>query len=402
MTAFRYTALDNKGKTIKGSQEADSARLLRQDLREQGLTPLDVEAIKNTQKNRSGSLFNRIQLSDLTLLTQQLATLLEAGLTVEESLQGVIEQTEKNYIRQIMTGVRAKVVEGHTLAYALEQFPQAFPELYCATVAAGEQTGKLHLVLIRLADYAENQQAMRQKILQALIYPLLMTLVSFGIVTFLLIYVVPKIIGVFNNSHQALPVITQILISMSHFLAVYGIYLIIAVAGLFFVFFRMLKKTWFKYKWHTLLLKLPLFGYAIRSVNTARYARTFGILFTAGISVLEAMRVSASLITNFPMRDSVNAAAARVKEGVAIHTALKNSGYFSPMCVHLIASGEASGKLEQMLEKAANNQDRDVARLIETLLSLLEPMIILIMGAIVLFIVLAILLPIFQLDQIVG
>ncbi len=405
MAAFSYTALDNTGKTIKGTQEADSARLLRQQLRDQGLIPLEVALVKSGNKASTtvfSRFLNRIQLNDLTLLTQQLATLLEAGLPVEESLQGVIEQTEKNHVKKILTGVRAKVVEGHSLAYALEQFPHAFPELYCATIAAGEQTGKLHVVLNRLASYAETQQAMRQKISQALIYPIMMTLVSFGIVTFLLIYVVPKITGIFTQSNQALPTATQVLLNISHFLADYGIYLIIVIAIAFFIFFRLLKKTWFKFKWHKLLLKIPMMGYTIRTINTARYARTFGILFAAGVSVLEAMKVSAKLITNYPMRESIDMAGNRVREGAAINVALKNSGYFSPMSVHLIASGESSGKLESMLEKAANNQERDVARLIETLLSLLEPMIILIMGAIVLFIVLAILLPIFQLDQISG
>lgn len=405
MAAFSYSALDRTGKTIKGTQEADSARLLRQQLRDQGLTPLEVNLVKSgVQAANKGlnRLFKRMQLSDLSLITQQLATLLEAGLPVEESLQGVIEQTEKNHLKQILTGVRAKVVEGHSLAYALEQFPQAFPELYCATIAAGEQTGKLHVVLTRLATYVENQQTMRQKISQALIYPIMMTLVSLGIVTFLLIYVVPKITGVFTQSNEALPTTTQILLDISHFAANYGIYVIIAIIIAFIIFFRFLKKPWFKFKWHKLLLKMPMLGYALRTINTARYARTFGILFAAGVPVLEAMKVSAKLITNYPMRESIEAAGNRVKEGSPIHTALKSSGYFSPMSIHLIASGENSGKLETMLEKTADNQERDVARLIDTLLSLLEPMIILIMGAIVLFIVLAILLPIFQLDQISG
>jgi general secretion pathway protein F len=343
-----------------------------------------------------------MQLADLTLLTQQLATLLEAGLPLDECLQGVIEQTEKSHVKQILTGVRAKIIEGHTLAYAMEQFPSSFPELYCATIAAGEQTGKLHVVLNRLAEYAENQQLMRQKISQALIYPTLMTLVSIGIVSFLLIYVVPKIIHVFTDSGQALPAATQILIAASSFLGDYGLYMLVAIVAGLIIFFRMLKKEWFKYKWHKLLLRLPLFGYAIRTINTARYARTFGILFAAGVSVLEAMKVAAKLITNLPMRKSIGEAGNRVKEGSNINLSLKQTNYFPPMSIHLIASGENSGTLGHMLEKTANSQERDVSRLIETILNLFEPLIILVMGSIVLFIVLAILLPIFQLDQISG
>jgi len=404
MPAFSYVALNAKGKSIKGSREADSARLLRQALRDEGLNPLEITPVKSSKKGGGGlsALFNRMQLADLTLLTQQLATLLEAGLPLDECLQGVIEQTEKSHVKQILTGVRAKIIEGHTLAYAMEQFPSSFPELYCATIAAGEQTGKLHVVLNRLAEYAENQQLMRQKISQALIYPTLMTLVSIGIVSFLLIYVVPKIIHVFTDSGQALPAATQILIAASSFLGDYGLYMLVAIVAGLIIFFRMLKKEWVKYKWHKLLLRLPLFGYAIRTINTARYARTFGILFAAGVSVLEAMKVAAKLITNLPMRKSIGEAGNRVKEGSNINLSLKQTNYFPPMSIHLIASGENSGTLGHMLEKTANSQERDVSRLIETILNLFEPLIILVMGSIVLFIVLAILLPIFQLDQISG
>lgn len=407
MAAFTYKAMDSKGKIVKGIIEADSPRLVRQQLREKGLTPTDISLVggrgtKEKKVSLTTRLFKRVQSSDLTLLTQQLATLLEAGLPVEETLQAVIEQSEKSQVKEVMSGVRARVLEGHSLADAMAQFPHVFPELYCATIAAGEQTGNLHIVLIRLADYAEKQQIMRQKISQALVYPALMTLVSIGIVSFLLVFVVPKIIGVFSSTGQALPGTTVFLVDVSHFLASFGLYIVIAFIIGLFIFFRLLKGEAFRTRWHKLLLKLPLLGYAIQTINTARYSRTFGILFAAGVSVIEAMRVSARLITSLPMRKAINAASQQVKEGTNIHQALKQTGYFTPMSIHLIASGESSGQLGKMLEKTADNQERDVSRLIETLLSLFEPMIILVMGGIVLFIVLAILLPIFQLDQMTG
>lgn len=405
MTAFNYVAINAQGQTIKGAKEADNPRSLRQQLRQQGLTPLEIQPInhkKSTVRRYFGLRQKSIKLKDLCLLTQQLATLVEAGLPLEEALQGVIEQTEKNTVKSILTGVRAKVMEGHTLAYALEQFPQAFSELYCATIAAGEHTGKLHVVLVSLAEYSERQQHMRQKVSQALIYPVLMMLVSFAIVTFLLLYVVPNIIQVFTETGQTLPTATAILLNLSHGLQHYGIYLlfIFILAGM--GFWRLRKQRAFLRRWQQWQLKLPLLGNGIRTVNTARYARTFGILFAAGVSVIEAMQVASRLITNLPMAEAITEAGNKVKEGLAIHKALKQTHYFSPMAIHLIASGESSGRLEHMLQKTADNQERDVTRVIDTLLTLLEPMIILLMGGIVMFIVLAILLPIFQMDQIVG
>lgn len=403
MGAYNYIAIDTKGKEKKGILEGDSPRHIRQSIREQGLTPLDVIAISDSKKSSTSNFrfAKRVKGNDLALLTRQLATLLAASMPIEECLQGVGEQTEKEQIKSIIHGVRSRVLEGHSLANAMSHFPNAFPELYCATVGAGEQTGRLDIVLNRLADYTEQQQGIRAKVQQALIYPALMTFVSIAIVTFLLVFVVPKIIGVFNSTGQSLPEVTVILMAISHNVKNFGIYYLVAIIAFLFGFKHLLKRHEFRKKWHKLLLKLPLLGYAIKTVNTARYARTFGILSAAGVPILEAMRVSSSLITNIPMRDAISNASNRVREGANINYALKQSAYFSPMTLHLIASGERSGRLEEMLERAADNQDNEVKRLIETGLTLFEPMIILIMGAVVLFIVLAILLPIFQMDQFV-
>lgn len=401
MAAYTYVALTSSGKTQKGVIEGDSPRQVGETLRQQQLTPLEIHIVKGKkfEKKFFLKLGQRIAITDLALMTRQLATLLAAGLPVEETLLGVSEQVEKPALKQILLGVRSKILEGHTLAHGLSQFPQAFPELYCATVGAGEQTGKLDVILNRLADYTEQQQKMRQKIKQALIYPSVMAFVAIAIVAFLLVFVVPKIVGVFNTTGQTLPGVTLFLIGLSNYARQYGLYLLLlCIAGI--VLFRyLLRRENIRLAWHRFLLRLPLIGYTIKTINTARYARTFGILSIAGVPVLDAMHVSSTLITNLPMRQSISKASEKVREGSNINTALKQTGYFSPMTLHLIASGERSGRLEELLERAADNQDNEVTRMIETGLTLFEPAIILVMGSIVLFIVLAILLPIFSLNQ---
>ncbi|OJX90514.1 MAG: type II secretion system protein GspF [Legionella sp. 40-6] len=403
MGAYQYQALKKNGSNTKGVLEADSERHARQLLRERGLIPAQVQALNQTRTAKiSSPKKGKISAAELSLFTRQLATLLAAGIPVEESLRGVSEQTEKDKVRELIIGVRAKVLEGYGLAQAMTQYPQAFPELYRATVGSGEQTGNLDQVLEKLADYTENQQHTRQKVQQALIYPAIMILVSMGIISFLLSFVVPKIIEVFTGSGQTLPDMTLILIHISDFVKNYGLYVLGGSLLLLLTFQRSLKNIKIKTLWHRLLLKIPIVSYLIKTVNVARYIHTFGILFAAGVNVLETMRVSASLITNVIMRQAFDMATIKVREGSGIHEALKETGYISPMTIHLIASGEKSGQISIMMQRAANNLDSEVKRLIETSLTLLEPMVILFMGAIVLFIVLATLLPIFSMDQLVG
>ena len=399
MGAYQYLALKKNGSSDKGVIEADSERHARQLLREQGLIPTQIQTLNQQKKGVHSK--SRVSSADLALLTRQLATLLAAGIPVEESLRGVSEQTEKDKVRELIIGIRAKVLEGYGLAQAMAQYPSAFPELYRATVGSGEQTGRLDLVLEKLADYTENQQQTRQKIQQALIYPLIMILVSTGIISFLLTFVVPKIIEVFTSSGQTLPAMTEVLISMSQLVKNYGLYTLIAIVILLVAFKRSLHNIKVKMLWHRLLLKIPIVAYLLRTVNVARYIHTFGILFAAGVSVLETMRVSASLITNLVMREAFDTATLRVREGGGINEALKETKFISPMAIHLIASGEKSGQLSGMMERAASHLDNEVKRLIDTSLTLLEPLVILIMGAVVLFIVLATLLPIFSMEQLV-
>jgi len=399
MGAYQYQALKKNGNSDKGIIEADSERHARHLLREQGLIPTQVQTLN---QQRSGATKGKISAADLSLMTRQLATLLAAGIPVEESLQGVGEQTGKDKVRELIIGIRAKVLEGYGLAQAMDQYPNAFPELYRATVSSGEQTGRLDLVLEKLADYTENQQQTRQKVQQALIYPILMVVVSGAIISFLLTFVVPKIIEVFTNSGQTLPAMTQLLITFSHFIKSYGLVALVGLILIFIAFKRSLQNIKIKTLWHRFILKLPIVSYLVRTINVARYIHTFGILFAAGVSVLETMRVSASLITNVVMRQAFDLATVRVREGGGISEALKVAKYISPMAIHLIASGEKSGQLSNMMERAADHLDGEVKRLIDTSLTLLEPLVILFMGAVVLFIVLATLLPIFSMEQLVA
>lgn len=398
MSAYNYQALTKTGSTTKGVIEADSERQARQILRDRGLIPVQISTIAK-QQNRSK---HKISIPDLSLLTRQLATLLGAGIPVEESLKGVSEQTEKDKVRELIIGVRSKVLEGYSLNQAMGEFPAAFPELYRATVGAGEQTGRLDLILEKLADYTENQQGTRQKVQQALIYPTLMIVVSTAIISFLLAFVVPKIIEVFTSSGQSLPAMTLVLMNVSAFVKSWGLLVLAGIILFIIGFRRSLRNERIKRAWHRLLLKLPIVSWLARTTNVSRYVHTFSILFTAGVSVLETMRVSTSLVNNLIIRDSFDIAAVKVREGTGISAALKDTGFLSPMTVHLIASGEKSGQIANMMERAAAHLDQEVKRLIDSALTLLEPLVILFMGAVVLFIVLATLLPIFSMEQLVG
>ncbi len=403
MPAFEFTALDATGREHKGLLEGDSPRAVRQQLRERQWTPLNVQevAAREAKSARRFSLQRGVAAVDLALMTRQLATLVRSGLPLEESVRAVSQQTEKQRLKSMLLGVRSRVMEGHSLAAGLAEFPHVFPELYRATVAAGEQSGHLDVVLERLADYTESRQQLRQKIQLALFYPALLTLLAISVVVLLLTYVVPQVVQVFQNIGQELPILTRGLIALSDFMRTYGLALLVllglAGAGIGWL----LRKPGPLRQWHALLLRLPLISRLTRGLNTARFARTFSILLASGVPVLEALRIAAEVIGNLPMRDAVEAAARKVREGTSIFSALDKSGYFPPMTLHLIASGEASGKLEDMLERAATSQEREIEVMVATLLGLFEPLLIVVMGGLVLIIVLAILLPIFDLNQLV-
>jgi general secretion pathway protein F len=405
MGAFEYVALDPQGKERKGLIEGDTPKHVRQLLRDKQLLPLEIlEAAQREQKQgRSRRPFMRRGLSslDLALLTRQLATLLRSGLPLEETLQAVAEQTEKPRVQRIVLGVRSKVVEGHPLADGLRDFPQAFPEIYRATVSAGEQSGKLDSVLERLADYTESRQVMGQQVSHALVYPIVLLVLSFAIVSFLLAYVVPQVVAVFESGHQELPMATRILIGASDLVRHYWVYGLIVIGAAVWGFARWVKGAEARLKVDRFLLRLPLAGKLIRGLNTARFSRTFSILTASAVPVLEALRISAEVVNNLPMRNAVDEAALRVREGAPIGKSLAARKLFPPMMIHLIASGESSGELEKMLERAATNQEREMDALLSTLTNLLGPLMVVFMGAVVMFIVIALLLPIFQLNDLV-
>lgn len=406
MGAFEYSALDTGGKELKGVLEGDTARQVRQQLREKGWVPLGVAEVATRTGTESASGLPRLgrgsSAGELALLTRQLSTLIGSGLPLEEALRATAQQSEKPRIRSILTAVRSRVLEGYSLADGLALFPRAFPELYRATVAAGEQTGHLDVVLDRLADYTDSRQQMKQKIQLALFYPAGLIVVATLVVVLLLTYVVPQVTEVFINVGQDLPALTSGLIAVSDFLRAHGVWLLLAVCVGVLAFGYGMRREAFRYRIHQLQLRIPLVSKLTRGMNAARFARTFSILTSSGVPVLDAMRISAEVITNLPMRRAVETAAGRVREGTGISRALEHSGQFPPMLVHLVSSGENSGKLEQMLERAALNQEREVQGIVATILALFEPLLILVMGVIVLVIVLAILLPIFELNQLVG
>jgi general secretion pathway protein F len=404
MAAFEYTALDPGGREHRGVLEGDTPRHVRQQLRDRGWSPMAVEAVtgRGDQEGRLRHRGRSAGVADVALFTRQLATLVGAGSPLEEALRAVARQTEKPRMRNLITGVRARVVEGHTLADGLAQYPRAFSELFRATVAAGEHTGRLDLVLERLASFTERRQQLRQKVLQALIYPLVLILVSLSVVIALLTFVVPKVTRVFEDTGQALPPLTQGLITVSDFLRDHGLLLALALACAVIGFGVGLRRPAFRRRVHRVVLRLPLVGKLARGLNASRFARTFAILAGSGVPVLEALRIAAEVIENLPMREAVSEAAGRIREGTAIHTALERSQQFPPMMVHLIASGEGSGRLEAMLDRAADNQEQEVEHTIGTLLAVFEPALIVVMGGIVLVIVLAILQPIFEMNQLVS
>ena len=404
MGAFEYQAVDEAGKQRRGVLEGDTARQVRQKLREQGWIPLDVSELahQETSNKRLLTLGSGASAQEVALITRQLATLVGSGLPLEESLQAVAQQTDKPRLRRMMTAVRAKVMEGHTLADGMAGFPRVFSEMYRATIAAGEQTGHLELVLERLADYTESRQHMRQKVQLALFYPIGLVIVAVSVVILLLTYVVPKVVDVFSDVGQELPGLTRTMIAISDFLRYHGVWLALGLAALVLVFSYAMRISRFKRRVHSLLLRLPLVGKLNRGINAGRFARTFSILAGSGVPILDSLRISAQVISNLPMRDAVKEAASRVREGTGISRALERSKQFPPMLLHLISSGELSGNLEQMLERAAINQERETEGVIASMLAVFEPVLILVMGGMVLLIVMSILMPIFQLNQLVG
>ncbi|OEF49099.1 type II secretion system protein GspF [Enterovibrio norvegicus] len=406
MAAFEYKALNPKGRTIKGVIEADTARLARQMLREKGLVPVDIAQTreKEQQQQRSQSVgFQRgISTSELALITRQLATLVQASMPLEECIKAVAEQTEKQRLRNMLTGVRARVVEGYTLSDSLGDYPHVFDQLFRAMVAAGEKSGHLGPVLERLADFVENRQQVKNKLIQAMVYPIVLTVAAIAIVAFLLATVVPDIVGQFLRTGAELPGITQVLLSASDFVTNWGLLVLVVFVGLLVLTKMLLKNETRKLNWDHRVLGMPVIGRVARGLNTSRFARTLSICTSSAIPLLDGMKVAADVMTNTWVKTKVLEASDRVREGASLRVSLEKSKLFPPMMLHMIASGERSGELEQMLTRAADNQDRDFESQVNIALGIFGPLLIVCMAGIVLFIVVATLMPIIQLNNIVG
>jgi general secretion pathway protein F len=405
VAAFEYQALDAKGRKSKGVMEADNARHARQLLREQKLTPLSLELASQQEKMlASGKKWfqSGISASDLALITRQIATLVEAALPIENALQAVAEQCEKPRLQSMMMTVRSKVVEGYSLAEGLAEFPHVFDHLYRSMVAAGEKSGHLDAVLNRLADYTEQRQHMRSQIMQALLYPAILTFFAVAVISILLAAVVPKIVEQFEHMGQSLPGATLFLIAASDFIRSYGIFVLLALVMAVIALKKALKKPDLRLKYDRLLLKAGMLGKVSRGLNTARFARTLSILNASAVPLLEAMRISADVLDNTFMKQAIGEATLRVREGTSLRGALDQTKLFPPMMLHMIASGEKSGQLDGMLERAANTQDREFETLVTVSLKVFEPVLVSVMAGMVLFIVLAILQPILALNNLVG
>ena len=404
MPAFHYTAVDKEGNETKSSLEGDTDKHVRTILREKGLLPLLVKEIKadNSTKIKINFTQNSLSSIDLAHFTRQLATLIKSGIPIDEALFAINEQNKKQYIKNIILTIRSKIMEGYTLSDSFSDFPKSFPVIYTTTIAAGEKSGHLSLILDKLADFTESRKKLQQQIKNALIYPTALVITALLVIAFMLAYVVPKVVYIFENFNQQLPLLTRIMIASSDFLLNYWLYIIVFSVMLIFLSRYLLKDDDTKSNYHSILLKLPIFGRLIMNMNSARFMQTLSILAGSGVPILEALKISANVVTNLPMKQAVNETTIRVSEGESISKSLSQSHLFPPMMIHMIGSGENSGRLEEMLDRATVNQEQEVENTIATLLGIMQPLTVIIMAGIVLLIVLAILLPIFEINNLIA
>jgi len=400
MTTFDYSAIDHNGKKHRGILEADTERQVRQKLRAINLVPISVSGTEATKTTADKKYAIRLSTATLAILTRQLAVLLKSGMPLSQALQGLCKQSQGQSNR-LLSLVLAAVREGNSLSQGLARFPNTFDQLYCATVQAGEHSGHLDRILEQLAEHAESQQTFRQKTQAAIIYPLLLTVLSIAIVTGLMIYIVPDVIKVFTDTGQPLPTLTQLLVACSAFLSQWGLALVMALAALSLALMVAWRLPALKRSMHYAYLHTPLIKTISRGVNAQRYMQTLGILSQSGVPLHSGMQIARRAIKNSHFRHLLTGASSRVREGQSLSHSLEQMGYFPPLMLYMIASGEASGKLDQMLLKAAQQQQQEIQVKVATAVSLFEPMMLFAMGVVVLLIVLAILLPILNMNQLI-
>lgn len=401
MPAYQYVAIDAQGKTEKGMLEADSARQIRQQLREKSLLPVEVTPIQkqNAGKRRFGQ--KNISAYDLALITRQLSVLLASAIPIEQALNAVAKQSEKPHIKALNLAVRSKVLEGYSLSKALDEAGN-FPQIYTATISAGERSGHLDLILNQLADYTENRFAMQKKIQGALVYPIILLIMAIAVVVGLMTIVVPKIVKVFEQSEQALPTITQVVLTLSNLLTQWWWLVLAVVSGGLILLIKFIKTTAGRATFDALVLRLPIFGKLSRNLNASRFASTLSILVRSGVPLVDALKIGGAVMSNVHIKENIDKACEKVIEGASLSSQLEKSNYFPPMMVQMIKSGENSGELDNMLARTADMQQNEATNMISTLLSLLEPLMLVLMGVIVMTIVMAVMLPIVNMNDLAG
>jgi general secretion pathway protein F len=401
VTAFTYRALDENGRKQTGTIDADSARSARTLLRERGLFPVQVDEGGGVQRFGGQLFVRRLSSSELCLLTRQWATLLISGLTMEQALNTMIEQAERDIVRSVLTGLRREILAGASLRSALDRFAGDFPTIYRASVASGEKSGELSKVMLQLADHLERAGALRQKTIQALVYPILVATVAMIVVIGLMTYVVPSVVSVFQQGRQALPWLTRALIAISNFIREWGWLVALALVGAGFGLRLAFRDDEFRMKWDVTLLRMPLLGSYLRNLDATRFAGTLSILASSGVPLLEALEASARVVVRRPLAAAIGKVMVQVREGMPLSRALMQTRQFPPILVHMIASGEATGRLGALLERAAQLQQNEVENRTAMFTTLVEPVMLLVMGGLVLLIVLAVMQPIIELNVLI-
>jgi general secretion pathway protein F len=407
MSVYEYTALDEKGREIKGFVDAMSVAAARQKLREEGVYPTEInQAADKKDMALTGvlgiNLWQRVSTKDVSVFTRQLSTLLGAGIPLVPSLSVLIAQTKNQLLKQTLAQIREQVNEGKSLTQGMLNFPRIFPPFYVNMIRAGESSGTINLVLERLADFSENQQALMSKIRSALAYPIIMLFIGSGVIFVLMTFIVPKITGIFTDMHQSLPLITTVLISISNFLKSFWWIILILLAAAIAAFKYMTTGTEAgKRLWDTAKLKIPVWGQVNRKIAIARFCRTLATLLQSGVPLLSSMEIVRNVVNNILIGEAISKASKDVEEGKGLSGPLTQSGIFPPLVTEMVAVGEQSGTLEKMLNRVATAYETEAQSDIMVMTSLLEPLMILVMGLVVGFIVISILLPLFEMNQLV-